>query len=72
MTTDTMHFHGISAVSETFRNIVDNIRLASRQHKVYTATYAELSRMTDRQLADMRIHRSMIDEIALQQARSTV
>lgn len=38
------------------------------KHKVYTATYRELDCLSDRELADLAMNRSMIKQIALEAA----
>jgi len=41
---------------------------AAAQRKIYRATVAELSELSNRELADLGLHRSMIKRIALEAA----
>ncbi|NBD30097.1 MAG: DUF1127 domain-containing protein [Alphaproteobacteria bacterium] len=59
--------HGPS-LSERFASLRDALALRAAKRKVYRKTYDELSRASDRDLADMGIHRSMIPGIAKQAA----
>jgi uncharacterized protein YjiS (DUF1127 family) len=46
--------------------IVARVRQALADYRLYRSTVAELSQLTDRDLADLGIHRSMVNEIARQ------
>ncbi|MCK0119424.1 MAG: DUF1127 domain-containing protein [Yoonia sp.] len=46
-----------------------NISEAYAQRKLYKTTYNELQSLTNRELADLGIHRSMIKRIALDAAQ---
>jgi len=59
--------HGPS-LSERFASLREALALRAAKRKVYRTTYDELSRVSDRDLADMGIHRSMIPGIAQQAA----
>lgn len=46
----------------------DRLRAARRVRAVYRQTFAELAQLTDRDLADLGLHRSQIADVARQAA----
>jgi len=62
-----IHGHGPS-LSERVAMRRDALAHRAAKRKAYRKTYDELSRVSDRDLADMGIHRSMIPGIAQQAA----
>lgn len=52
-----------------FKSLAENIRRVFKQREVFERTYSELNRLTDRQLADINLHRSMIADAAREVAR---
>jgi uncharacterized protein YjiS (DUF1127 family) len=50
------------------QNPISRLRLALKRQRRFHQTRAELSRLTDRELADVSISRNRIDEIARQAA----
>mgnify|MGYP005988361807 CR=1 FL=1 len=55
-------------LAERFATLRDAFVTARAQRKVYTATVTELSALSNRDLADLGISRSMIKRIALEAA----
>ena len=51
-----------------FSQIRNDIECGLAKQKIYRQTYAELSRLTDRELADIGMHRSLIKRIAMEAA----
>jgi len=56
------------SISERFANLRDALAHRAARRKAYRKTYDELSRVSDRDLADMGLHRSMIPGVAMQAA----
>ena len=54
--------------SEVFRSLVVQLKDARKRRAAYARTYRELAGLTDRELADIGIARTQIDEIAQQHA----
>ena len=53
---------------EFFRALSAQLKDAQARRKAYNDTYSELAGLTDRELADIGVSRSQIDEIAQQHA----
>jgi len=51
-----------------FSQMQNDIQCGLAKQKIYRQTYGELSRLTDRELADIGMHRSNIKSIALEAA----
>ncbi len=58
-----------SGVAARLGDWIETIRKRRQQHHVERTTFNELSLLTDRDLADLGIHRSQIREIARNAAR---
>lgn len=56
-------------LADRFSAYAAQIADAYAQHKVYKTTYHELQELTNRELADLGIHRSMIKSIALEASK---
>ena len=57
-----------SVLSDRFSALIASFRLATQRRRIYAQTVRELKGLTDRELADLGIARSMIGEIATQAA----
>ncbi len=55
-------------IGQRFDEFRARLAEASAQRKTYRTTVAELSQLSDRELADLGIHRAMIKSIALEAA----
>lgn len=55
-------------LADRFAAAKANLVAAYEQRKLYNATFRELSALSNRELADLGIHRSMIKSIALEAA----
>ena len=53
-------------LADRFAAFAANVSAAYAQRKLYRATFHELEALSDRDLADLGIHRSMIKSIALE------
>jgi uncharacterized protein YjiS (DUF1127 family) len=53
-----------SRAAEADAGLVARLRRAWTEHRLYRDTVRELSQLTDRDLADLGVHRSNIPEIA--------
>lgn len=53
------------SIADRFSAFASNIAEAYAQRKLYNETYRELNALSNRDLADLGIHRSMIKSIAL-------
>ncbi|MFV0358371.1 DUF1127 domain-containing protein [Tropicimonas sp.] len=53
-----------------FANAAESVRLAVRRQRAYRRTLAELSALTDRELADLNISRHSVRDIAREAARA--
>lgn len=58
-----------SGVAARIGDLIETIRKRRHQHRIERTTFNELSQLTDRDLADLGIHRSQIREIARDAAR---
>ncbi|CUH52234.1 DUF1127 domain-containing protein [Shimia marina] len=54
-----------SGLSVFFANVAERVR----KHRVYRETVSELSALSNRELADLGLHRSMIRRLALEASR---
>ncbi len=58
-------------VTETgLRGLIANLRIAAKRHKQYLRTYNELNALSDRDLADLGLSRSMIRDLAREASAS--
>lgn len=57
-----------SGLGEKFSSALHNLKARYIQSRVYRTTLSELSNLTDRDLADLGIHRSAIKSIAYEAA----
>ncbi|WP_084863210.1 DUF1127 domain-containing protein [Salibaculum halophilum] len=62
-----LHVHGPS-LAERVATLREALAHRAAKRKAYRKTYDELSRVSDRDLADMGLHRSMIPDVARQAA----
>ena len=62
-----LRVHGPS-LAERVSALRDALAHRAARRKAYRKTYDELSRVSDRDLADMGLHRSMIPGVAMQAA----
>ena len=62
--TQSIIMNGQTAAVDSSSNLVARARKALADYRVYRATVQELSQLTDRELADLGIHRSSINGIA--------
>jgi uncharacterized protein YjiS (DUF1127 family) len=58
-----------STLAARLTAVVESVRAARARRAVYRETYAELARLSDRDLADLGLHRAEIDQIARDAAR---
>ncbi|PYF08708.1 uncharacterized protein DUF1127 [Rhodobacter viridis] len=58
----------IRTTDSGFSNLVASIREALARRKVYRQTLAELRSLSNRELSDLGMHRSMLTRIALEAA----
>lgn len=54
------------SIADRFAAFASNFAEAYAQRKLYKTTYHELDALSNRELADLGIHRSMIKSIALE------
>lgn len=54
----------LGALRSFFEHRLDAFREARARRKAYRTTYSELSRLSDRELQDLGLHRSMIKRLA--------
>lgn len=64
----TETFSGSTSLSERFAALRENFATARAQRKIYTTTVAELDALSNRDLADLGLNRSMINSIAFEAA----
>ena len=64
----TETFSGSTTLSERFAALRENFATARAQRKIYTTTVAELDALSNRDLADLGLNRSMINSIAFEAA----
>ena len=55
-------------IADRFSTILNTISVRFAQHRTYRTTIHELSNLTNRDLADLGLHRSMINAIAREAA----
>ena len=55
-------------LADRLGNIAKSVKLALRRRRMFNQTVRELNVLSDRELADLGIHASMIKEIATQAA----
>lgn len=60
--------NGVSSIFSRLTAGMSVVKSAFAQRRIYSRTARELSGLTDRELADLGIHRSMITEIAREAA----
>ncbi len=60
--------NGTSSLSDRLVAVLGSLKASLAQRRVYSRTVYELSGLTDRELADLGIHRSMIADIAREAA----
>lgn len=69
MTTQTiLRADPLHAVTALLKRIQADLAKRRRAQAAYSKTYSELSRFTDRQLADIGVNRSQIGDIATEAA----
>lgn len=54
---------------DRFAAIANFVAEAYARHKMYTSTYRELAALSNRELSDLGINRTMISSIALEAAK---
>ena len=59
------------SVLDRLGNIAKSVKLALHRRRLFNQTVRELNALTDRELADLGIHGSMIKDIAKQAAYGT-
>ncbi len=59
---------GTTLIADRLNAVLASLKSAVAQRRVYARTARELSGLTDRDLSDLGIHRSMISEIAREAA----
>ncbi len=64
----TETFTGGSTLSERFAALRENFATARAQRKIYTTTINELDSLSNRDLADLGLSRSMIKTVAYEAA----
>ncbi|MEJ6398416.1 DUF1127 domain-containing protein [Yoonia sp. 208BN28-4] len=57
-------------IADRFNALVADFAAARKQRRAFRTTYNELSALSNRELADMGINRSMIKSIALDAAKT--
>lgn len=58
-----------SVESSGFSAFLEDLKLRFARHRVYRRTVSELSALSNRELADLGLHRSMIRRVAMQAAQ---
>lgn len=61
-------FTGGATLSERFAALRENFAAARAQRKIYNTTMTELDALSNRDLADLGLSRSMIKSVAMQAA----
>ncbi|SMX46700.1 DUF1127 domain-containing protein [Actibacterium lipolyticum] len=57
-----------TGLAHAVRNVIDTVRVARARRAAFNTTFRELSALTDRDLADLGIHRGEITRIAREEA----
>ncbi|WP_298846890.1 DUF1127 domain-containing protein [uncultured Ruegeria sp.] len=61
-----------SAPAFGFGALVENAKIRFVRHRMYRQTVSELSALSNRELADLGLHRSMIRRVAMQAANDQI
>ena len=56
------------SIADRFGNLAKSVKLALHRRRLFNRTVRELSALSDRELADLGIHASMIRQIATEAA----
>ena len=56
------------SIADRFGNLAKSVKLALHRRRLFNRTVRELSALSDRELADLGIHASMIKQIAAEAA----
>lgn len=56
------------SIADRFGNLAKSVKLALHRRRLFNRTVRELSALSDRELADLGIHASMIKQIATEAA----
>lgn len=57
-----------NGLADRFAALVKSVKTALNQRRVYLQTVRELNALSDRELSDLGMHKSMIDDVARQAA----